>query len=200
LLGAVRVQEQRADLRAARRREILDAAWGLAREQGISALTLREVAARVGIRAPSLYGYFPSKYAIYDAMFAEGYDAFLEIMPGLDDPSEPYARAVSWLLRFFAFCRADIARYQLIFQPAIPGFHPSGESMRRAEQVLSTLDREMRAIGVTRPEARDVWTALVTGMVNQQIANDPAGNRWERLAAEAVEMFMNHFVRMEGRR
>lgn len=192
--------ERRAGLREARRREILSAAWALVREQGISALTLREVAARVGMRAPSLYEYFPSKYAIYDAMFAEGYDAFLEIMPGPDDPSERRARAVAWLLRFFAFCRADVARYQLLFQPAIPGFHPSIESMGRAGKALSALDQELSAMGARRQEARDMWTALVTGMVNQQIANDVAGNRWESLAEEAVEMFMNHFVGMEGER
>jgi hypothetical protein len=34
---------------------------------------------------------------------------------------------------------------------------------------------------------------LVTGMANQQVANDPAGNRRERLAEETVEMFFNHF-------
>lgn len=200
MLGSVGAPERRAGLREARRREILAAAWALVREQGISALTLREVAARVGMRAPSLYEYFPSKYAIYDAMFAEGYDAFLEIMPGTSDPSERRARAVAWLLRFFAFCRADVARYQLLFQPAIPGFHPSRESMGRAGRALSALDHELNAMGAGRQEARDMWTALVTGMVNQQIANDVAGNRWEGLAEEAVEMFMDHFVGLEGER
>ena len=184
--------------REVRRREILDAAWALARQDGITALTLRQIAARVGIRAPSLYEHFDSKDAIYDAMFAEGYDAFLAGMPGPDDPSDAHSRAVVWLLRFFSFCRADVARYQLLFQPAIPGFRPSAESMRRAERALATMDREMDAIGVTRPQARDMWTALVTGMVNQQIANDPDGDRWERLADDAVRMFLDFQVREEA--
>src|SRR3954454_14071753 len=46
------------------RREILDAAWEVAREQGLTALTLRDVADRVGMRAPSLYSHFDSKHAI----------------------------------------------------------------------------------------------------------------------------------------
>ena len=58
----------------ATRREILDAAWAQAEELGIAAISLREVAAAVGMRAPSLYTYFASKDAIYDAMFAEGYE------------------------------------------------------------------------------------------------------------------------------
>jgi AcrR family transcriptional regulator len=149
------------------------------------------------MQAPSLYEYFASKDSIYDAMFAEGYEAFLEILPGPDDPSEAHERASAWLRRFFAFCRADVARYQLLFQPAIPGFQPSGESMRLAGEALAALDLEMAAIGIRRREAKDLWTALVTGMVNQQIANDPAGDRWERLVDEAVSMFIDHMERME---
>jgi predicted secreted protein len=69
--------------------------------------------------------------------------------------------------------------------------------MQLAGRALTTLDREMRAIGLTRPAAADLWTALVTGMVNQQIANDPGGDRWERLADEAAAMFIDHMERME---
>ena len=35
-------------------------------------LTMRDVAARVGLKASSLYSYFDGKSAIYDAMFAQG--------------------------------------------------------------------------------------------------------------------------------
>jgi len=123
--------------------------------------------------------------------------AFLDIMPGPQDPADSHARATAWVRRFFAFCRADVARYQLLFQPAIPGFHPSPASMRLAGEALAALAQEMAAIGIRRPEASDLWTALVTGLVNQQIANDPDGRQWERLADEAVAMFFGHFEPME---
>lgn len=193
----VRLADRRGQIRQGRRREILEAAWAIARRGGIGTVSLREVGERVGMRAPSIYEYFVSKDALYDAMFAEGYRAFLEILPNAEDPTDARRRAVAWLRRFFAFCRADVARYQLLFQPAIPGFRPSEQSMRIAEEALASLDGEMSAMGIERPQARDLWTALVTGMVNQQIANDPAGNRWERMAEEAVIMFMNHVERME---
>ena len=57
--------------RDATRARILDAAWDLARRDGLAAITLREVARQVGMRAPSLYTYFPSKNAMYDAMYTE---------------------------------------------------------------------------------------------------------------------------------
>ena len=66
-----RRRTRRAERREATKAEILDAAWALVREHGLGALALRDLAARVGMRAPSLYQYFDSKtHAIYGAMFA----------------------------------------------------------------------------------------------------------------------------------
>ena len=55
-------------------------AWQLARERGLSQLTLRDIAQRVGMRAPSLYSHFESKNAIYDAMFATGWTECLAVI------------------------------------------------------------------------------------------------------------------------
>ena len=80
-----------SDRRAAARRRILDAAWQVARDQGLAALTLREVADRVGIKAPSLYSHFASKYAIYDAMFGESWQELLDLDKAVELPSQPRA-------------------------------------------------------------------------------------------------------------
>src|ERR1035438_6182791 len=47
--------------REATRTEILTAAWDLAGEKGLADLTLSDVGARIGMRAPSLYSYFDSR-------------------------------------------------------------------------------------------------------------------------------------------
>ena len=64
------------DRRARRRQEtieeVLDIAVEIMTEQGVAGLSIGEVARRMGIRPPSLYVYFPSKEAIYDALFARG--------------------------------------------------------------------------------------------------------------------------------
>ena len=67
-------RDRRAERREATRREIVDAAWEIARSDGLSAITLREVAERVGMRSPSLYSHFDSKNAIFDAMFGQAVD------------------------------------------------------------------------------------------------------------------------------
>jgi AcrR family transcriptional regulator len=54
--------------KAERRAEILDAAIALADAEGLAAVTLRAVGQRVGVTAMALYGYFPDKGSLLDAM------------------------------------------------------------------------------------------------------------------------------------
>jgi AcrR family transcriptional regulator len=184
-------RDRRSERHAATRSEILDAAWGLVREQGLAALSLRDVAKAVGMQPPSLYGYFASKSAIYDAMFADGYRQLLAIRWGreiatTDDEFKAGARA------WFEFCTADPARYQLLFQRTIPGFEPSAESMAIAIECFELGRASLLGIGITAPEAMDLYTALMTGLSDQQISNDPGGDRWARLLDDALDMFLTH--------
>ena len=48
----------------------------------------------------------------------------------------------------------------------------------------------MAAIGLTDPAVLDLWTAMLTGLTDQQISNDPGGQRWERLLDQAVDMLL----------
>jgi len=54
--------------KAERTAEILDTAIALADAEGLTAVTLRAVARRVGVTAMALYGYFPDKDSLLDAM------------------------------------------------------------------------------------------------------------------------------------
>ena len=45
---------------------------------------------------------------------------------------------------------------------------------------------------MTDPRFLDLWTAISTGLVDQQISNDPGGDRWTRLIDEAVDLFCDH--------
>jgi AcrR family transcriptional regulator len=59
---------------------ILDAAEGLFAERGYAGTTLRDVAARAGLRIPSLYNHFRSKEALYAAVLARGFGPVLEVL------------------------------------------------------------------------------------------------------------------------
>lgn len=172
--------------------EILTAAWEVCREVGLSGLTLRAVASRLGMQAPSLYSYFASKDAIYDAMFAAGQHELRERMSFLPEDRltrEDFRAAAH---AFFAFSTEDHLRYQLLFQRTIPGFVPSPDSYRLATELVDRLRAQLASAGVDDPRHLDLWTAVLTGLTDQQISNDPDGDRWGRLLDEAVDLFCDH--------
>ena len=190
------------DLRTMRRDltrgRILEAAWALAGEQGLPGLTMRDLGARVGMRAQSLYSYFPSKHAIYDAMFLQGNRALLDRYAEMDhadgaDRDDPAARLRRLNRIWLEFCAENPVRHQLLNQRPIPGFEPSADSYRVAVQVLDLTRVAVQDCGVTSARAFDMYTALTAGLAAQQNANDPSGTRWLRLADEAIEMFLQHY-------
>jgi AcrR family transcriptional regulator len=192
------ISDRRTKRHEATRREIVEAAWGLARENGLAGVSLRDLGKRVGMQAPSLYSYFPSKAAIYDAMFSEGTRAFLERLRALDVPRDPKRRLLTSARAFAEFCVEDPVRYQLLFQRTIPDFEPSAESYATAIATLDLGRDLLAAAGITDAASLDLWTALLTGIVDQQLSNDPRGQRWTRLLPDAVDMFLAH--RRKGRR
>jgi AcrR family transcriptional regulator len=181
-------RDGRAQRHLQTRGRILDAAWALARDRGLVGWSLRDVADAVGMRAPSLYVYFDSKNALFDAMFADGYRALLARIDNTSidgDPLEVLRRAAHLS---FDFSVEDPARHQLLFLRTIPGFTPSAESFALAQSVLARLTEVLQAAGVGSPAQVDLWTALFTGLASQQISNDPGGDRWDRLVDGAVHL------------
>lgn len=176
--------------RAVRRQEtvrrILDAAWQLSRERGLTGWTLRDLGAEVGMRAPSLYGYAESKNALFDLMFADGYRQLAERIAGTERPDDPDELVRVAARLFVTFAAEEPARFQLLFQHTAPGFAPSATSMALAQGALDELAGVLATAGIDRPGDLDLWTAVLTGLASQQVSNDPGGDRWLRLVDVAV--------------
>jgi AcrR family transcriptional regulator len=180
-----------AERREATRAEILGAAWELAQENGLTEFTLRDLAERVGMRAPSLYSHFESKNAIYDAMFGQAWTdyetiALAELAELPDSPRAAVRRAARV---FFDFTVANPARHQLMNQRTIPGFVPSADSYAPAVRVFEMGQEIFRKIGLTDPSDFDIFTAIIAGLINQQLANDPGGTRWSALLDRTLDMW-----------
>jgi AcrR family transcriptional regulator len=184
-------RDRRAERRQATRREILDIAWAIARRSGIAAVTLREVADLMGMRPPSLYSHFESKNAIYDAMFAESWQAVIDLFDELPMPTRPRKALLREAEFFFDFSVGDPARYQLMNSNVLHDFHPSEAAYQVAVDAYNRARDALRAHGVNpRSQADlDLWTALLTGAINQQLANDVGGTRWRRQLPRIVDMF-----------
>jgi AcrR family transcriptional regulator len=187
-------RDRRAERRESTRAEILDAAWELARTQGLAGLSLRDVARKIGMRPPSLYWYFDSKNAIYDAMFAEGNRQLLARLAEQDWPADPRALLRLTARVFVEFSAEDVERYQLLFQRTIPDFEPSPGSYALAMQVFEQMRARFATAGLSDPAQFDLWTALAAGLAAQQTSNDPGGDRWLRLIDEAADMCADHML------
>lgn len=182
--------DRRLQRREAKFATILAEAWKLAHRDGLAAISLRDLADAVGLRQPSLYVYFESKLDLYDAMFADGYRQLLEFIRSRrygGDPRKALAKLVADLAMFSS---EDVIRHQLLFQRTIPGFEPSQASMDLALEFYSLGRGMAEAAGVRTRADMDMFTALISGLAHQQIANDPGGRRWVRLADRVIEMFL----------
>ena len=169
--------------RAEAEREILDAAWALMAREGVAALSVREAARSVGIRQQSLTYYFPTKHALLDALFADGFAALRERFDRLPPATDAEQGVVDVATAFVDHLIARPAAYHLMFQGTVPGFHPTEHSHGIALSVLRELVDRLAAAGITDPADLALVRSVMSGIAAEQIANDPGG----RLFADQTE-------------
>jgi AcrR family transcriptional regulator len=176
----------RSDRRARRRQEtieeILHIAEDVMTEEGVNALSLAEVARRLGVRPPSIYKYFPSRMAIYDTLFLRGQIEHLDVMRqamagaerGLDALTAGLEASGRWAL-------ANRAIAQLMFWRPVPSFEPSVEAFAPSVEMVA-LQRAAMAdavrVGQLGPDADSdeavcLVSTLIAGVLSQAMANEP---------------------------
>jgi AcrR family transcriptional regulator len=174
---------------------ILAAAWKLAHVHGIGGLSLHGLAREVGVRQPSLYAYFDSKNGLFDAMFADGNRQLLERLDGLDVPDDGRNAVKVFVKTFVMFAVEDPARCALLLQRPIPGFEPSADSYALAQQVLSRAITLLQTAGVESEGDIDCVIAMVAGLIDAQISNDPGGDRWIRHLDRLIDLHLDDALR-----
>jgi AcrR family transcriptional regulator len=200
------------DRRQRRRRETIEEALDVAAEvmadQGVAGLTLGEVARRMGIRPPSLYVYFDSKNALYDALFERGYRRLLSSIEegsGSADELDPVTRTHTHAVAMVRWSVEHPAYAPLMFWRPVPGFTPSAaayapavELSRRGREFVADLQaRGALAEDVDLDRAFRSWTALISGVVSQQMSNAP-GEPFETgtftsTLPDLVAMWLTHY-------
>jgi AcrR family transcriptional regulator len=191
--------------------EILDASVALMETEGVAGLSLSAVARRLGMQPPSLYQYFPSKLAIYDALFQRGAeevrDAQREARAGL--PAEEQLEA--GMTGFSRWCMANQVLGQLLFWRTVPGFEPSPEAFAPAIEGMADLRSYLQLAvdagrlhqDATSDEGIALFTALSAGVLSQQMANEPQATfengRFMKLMPVVIEMFYRHYEPTRGK-
>lgn len=172
------------------------------REQGVGGLTLQEVARRVNLRTPSLYEYFPSKAALYDALFRVAIRLYQERRERASQTQGTvWDRIRAWMEGYMSFAQDHPELYGLLFERPIPGFEPSEQSMVESRRMLeggrALLAAELEAVHLTldQPVAQvlDLLIAMMHGLTSQHRANEPdlpvGSGRYGGLIPAAVAMF-----------
>jgi AcrR family transcriptional regulator len=190
--------------------EILDIAAQIMAEQGVAGLSVGEIARRMGIRPPSVYDYFPSNHALYDALFARGARLLLQAMHAVNAalPARPGTLEEILLPGAQAFVRWSVdhgAYSQLLFWRPVPGFTPSPEAYQPAVELVELARDRFEGLqdaGLLRADVpvgqveRD-WSILVSGVVSQQLSNAPqqpfGEGRFTAAVPGLVSMFAGYY-------
>lgn len=150
--------------------------------EGVTGLSVAAIARRIGIQPPSVYQYFDSLHAIYDALFLRGMQEHLEVMrtamaeaaPGLPALTAGLDASGRWLTE-------NRALGQLMFWRPVPSFEPSPEAYAVSAQMVA-IQREVLAdaveAGQLGPSANDeravfAISILIAGAFSQATANEP---------------------------
>lgn len=194
------IRGSRVAIRRARtEREILDAAWAAMARHGVAALSVREVARDVGIRQQSLTYYFPSKQSLLDALFADGFADLRACFDRLPPATDPVQGVVALARAFVDHMVARPPAYHLMFQGTVPGFEPSAESHGIALTVLAELLDRLAAAGIEDPADRALVRSIMSGIVSEQIANDPTGHLFTDQTERAIHAVLTEIARRDPR-
>ena len=187
--------------------EALDAAVAIMEEVGVGGLSMSEIARRLGMRQPSLYKYFPSLHAVYDALFARGLadtGAAIQAAVAAGPRGMVTIRAAGRALVRWAVENPALA--QLLYWRPVPGFAPTAETFAVSERLMDQLRAAFAAAvraGELHPkaasaEAPRLFTIVLSGLISQQMANEPAADydtgMFTSLTDTALDMFFARYA------
>jgi AcrR family transcriptional regulator len=138
--------------------EIKSVAWKQIADQGVPALSLRAIAREMGMTAPGLYRYYPSRDDLVTALIIEAFNSFsqrLEAARDVQHADDHAGRYRAVCEAYFHWAVAAPSRYTLIFGAPVPGYQ-MGEaaypSAQRGFLVLQAVIGEALAAGkIHRP-------------------------------------------------
>ena len=187
--------------------QVLDVAVEVMSEQGVAGLTLGEVARRMGIRTPSLYGYFDGKHALYDALFERGWRALRNAMHEAEaamDGTDLVADLRTGGEALVRWALAHPAYSALMFWRPVPGFVPSDRAYAPAvalheegrAEIVRLRDAGVLPADVDVDRAYRSYTALVSGVISQQLSNAPdepfETGTFTAVLPDLVDMWLTH--------
>ncbi|MEM7134947.1 MAG: TetR/AcrR family transcriptional regulator [Myxococcota bacterium] len=124
------------------RQKILDASVALVEEQGVRAVSFREVARRAGVSHQAPYHHFGNYHGILRAIAREGFAGLSQAMNDAaeraDDPLEALTDAG---VAYANFARTHAGHFRVMFQRALVNIRDREDPLEEAEAAHATLIR-----------------------------------------------------------
>lgn len=182
----------------ARRKEIVNAARGIAAEQGWGAVTVRAIAARIGCSAPAIYQYFRDKDAVLAALAAEGEAALSAALDdALADIHGPAKRLRSAVQALWAFAMDNRELFAVMFGLDGLASHATGGAPSALRHVAAELVAKRAKKGEDADAVADRVAATVYGFIGLTLSgNFPGGG--ER-AAELLSQVIEDIIKGLGK-
>jgi AcrR family transcriptional regulator len=186
--------------------EILGIAVQVMTDEGVGGLTITEIARRLGVRAPSIYKYFPSLLAIYDELFRRGQEDHLRALRAAIAAAPPGMAAVHASAEAAGHWAADnTALAQLMFWRPIPHFTPSDAALEPTREMFevfrgalaSAVSSGELGAGAGTNAGVDFLSVLVTGVLSRYMADEPGTpwgtGRFTPLLSRLVDLLRNSY-------
>ncbi len=151
------------------RADILAGATQLLEDTGSEeAVTLRAVARKVGISAPSIYSHFADRAAIVDAIVDDAFVDFNDaIYAAIQETADPLTRLRAGCAAYLRFAAARPNRYKLLFdrQDFLAGDQPVPPVRTESfawlvQSVQACIDAGVSASSDARLDGTAIWVAL----------------------------------------
>ncbi|GAB4545218.1 MAG: TetR/AcrR family transcriptional regulator [Anaerolineae bacterium] len=99
-------------------------------ENGTAALSLRAIAAQMGMSAPSLYNYYPDRDALITALIVDAFNALADaLIAARDRHADAHAvdKLIAVLMAYRGWAVDNPTEFQLIYGTPIPHYHAPRE-------------------------------------------------------------------------
>jgi AcrR family transcriptional regulator len=145
------------------RQAVLRAAAAAVAENGVDGVTTREVCARAGVTAPTIYHHFGSREGLLEQLLQDAHDRYLAGKDDITVTSDPAADTRSGWDHHIAFVRSNAQLYPLLLRP---GSEASASSLAKLRAGFERFEQD----GVLRQAITPALATIVLSSALRGIA------------------------------
>lgn len=128
---------------AAQRERIMDSASSVMAEVGFHHLSMRKLAAQLGMTASNIYNYFPNKESLFIHTRRRGFElVFLDINEQINRGVSPRDNLFAFAGQLISFAQRYPGYYQLMFQPPLLSLEETEVADQDVQHQVSRLGEE----------------------------------------------------------